>query len=774
MKSTPLAVLFILFFVCVVGTAGAHAQACTLGGGSTPWTNLLCPSRAIDWKNAGLPASFPDGETTPNPWTPPTRVACTTAQAGITVPVASGTPFSSIVTAMNNCSAANTSGSYLQLASGSFTLGSTAYLNTAPYVTLRGNGPMNTTLTMSAALQLGQFGTRGGGTVSASPAAGTTSVTLTSVTGTAPTVGNMAWFNQCDTGWSGSTNVSNGYNTCGTGAHTDNGGLFVCGGTTLCNSAGTGSGAQNGPVSQYQYVHITSVTNNGGGSYTIGFTPGLYMSNWSTSNTVSMYWQLQSSIGYGIGIEDMTIVMTAGDIQGPVYASWIKGVRFIGASSASHQLLWPDGGKNNLVFNNYLYSMTPSSPTTAVPAVDAYEGSDDLYLNNISEMDIFTEGAGSEADKVVAYNFNRNNGGAGGYSFGSMTYNHDNYQSGVAFVLSEGDQGDGWNDDDTWGTADLDTTFRNWFACTSLPFNYTSVEGLGISVDSFHRFDNAVANVLDGSGQCTTYEGSAYGGQIFRLNYQGTDSLTSSSFMRWLNYDTVNGSVQKNSSEVPTSLSGNAAPFENAVPGSSVTAPASFFMDSIGFYPSGGTGLSWWKVCNSSFNASTGSCGGTTTTPPFPTCGPDVTGGNEVNGYCYDNPAQIAAKSLPVDTTYQNSYTITGSSWSNSSGTCSPAAAPCEILTISGAAAGTRFIGPFQISGGNCATSGAGTATGAEVYMTYATTTAITYSLASNPGSCTGTMLWPDVRQFDERVYEIDPSEGTGPNPPSGLTAAVQ
>jgi hypothetical protein len=60
------------------------------------------------------------------------------------------------------------------------------------------------------------------------------------------------------------------------------------------------------------------------------------------------------------------------------------------------------------------------------------------------------------------------------------------------------------------------------------------------------------------------------------------------------------------------------------------------------------------------------------------------------------------------------------------------------------------------------------------VYMTYATTTAITYSLASNPGSCTGTMLWPDVRQFDERVYEIDPSEGTGPNPPSGLTAAVQ
>jgi len=751
----------IFIVVAIFFSTAGFGQACTLGSGTAPWKNLICPSRAIDWGAAGLPATFPDGETTANPWAPPTRPACTTAQAGITVPVASGTSFASILTAMNNCSAANTSGSYLLLASGSFSIGTTEFLNTAPYVTLRGAGAMNTTLTLTASLQFGQGGGKGGGTVSTSPASGTTSVTLTSVSGTTPTVGNIGWFNQCDTGYSGSTSASNGYNTCTTGSYSDNGGLFVCGGNTICNSNGSGSGG-GGQTSQFQYVNITSVTNNGGGSYTIGFSPGLYLNNWSTSNTASMYWQQQSDVGYGIGLEDMTIVFSGGgniDIQGPAYASWIKGNRFIGAT-ANRQILWPDFGKNDLVFNNYFFTMTPATPTSSVSAMQAVEGSDDLFLNNIEEFAILVEGAGSQLGDVIAYNFNRNNNNQN--PFPSAPYQHDSQASGVALNLLEGNQGDGTDDDDTWGTGDVNTWFRNWYACDSIPFTFGLVKGIAIQVDAFHRFDNAIANVLGGTGQCTSYSGTS-NGNIFILNKQGTDALASSSFMRWLNYDSVNASVQKNSAEVPTSMSGNAAPFENAVPSNGTTAPASFFMDSMGFFPSGGTGLSWWKVCNAGFNASTGVCGGTTSTPPFPTCGPDVTGGNEVSGYCYDNPASIAWQTLPIDTTQQNSYTITGGSWSNSSGTCSPAPAPCEILTVSGISTiytDARLMGDFQINGGNCATSGAGTATGAKVQMTYATTTTVTYSLASNPGACTGTMLWPDVRQFDERVYETDSSSG--------------
>src|SRR5208282_6210085 len=84
------------------------------------WSGILSTSRAIDWGHSGLQATFPDGETTPNPWTPPTRPACTSAQAGITVPVASGTAMTTVATALTSCATANPTGSYLLLGSGTF------------------------------------------------------------------------------------------------------------------------------------------------------------------------------------------------------------------------------------------------------------------------------------------------------------------------------------------------------------------------------------------------------------------------------------------------------------------------------------------------------------------------------------------------------------------------------------------------------------------------------------------------------------------------------
>jgi hypothetical protein len=767
MKRNLSAALFILFFVCTVGTVRAHAQACTLDSGSAPWSSLLCPSRAIDWKNAGLPATFPDGETTPNPWTPPTRPACTSAQAGITVPVAAGTSSSAIATAMNNCSTANPTGSYLLLAPGAFTMSAYTYLNTAPYVTLRGSGAMSTTITFSGtmALQVGQSGGYGGGTLSASPAAGTASVTITSVSGT-PVVGNLAWFNQCDTGWSGSSGTSQGYNNCGSGSYSDNGAIFVCGGTTTCNSNGSGSGG-GGRTSQFQYVLITSVANNGGGSYTIGFTPGLYLPNWSTSNTASLYWQSKSNNGYGVGIEDMTIVFANGAneqvLLGPAYASWVKGVRFIGAAANRELLI--STCKSCLVFNNYFFGMTPSNPSTNSTTISMVNASDTLILNNASDQALFLEGAGSLVGNVIAYTYAHN---VTNSYVQTASYQHDNVASGVALLLNEGNQTNEIDDDDTWGTGDLNTAFRNQTSCTDQPYIFSSVTGNAISVDSFHRFDNVIGNALGGSSQCTAYKGGSNGSEI-RLDSQGRDSLTTSSAMIWGNYDAVGGTNQFNSSEVPTSLSGNAASFENPVP-SSHSLPASFFMDSMGFYPSGGTGLSWWKVCTSWTTFPT-SCAGTQT-QPFPTAGPDVTGGNNLNGYAYDNPAALAWKTLPTDTTRQNSYTVTASSWSGGT----------ETLTVSGLPSGTHVMGGFQLSGasGSCVPSTGVSSTAAyrtdnEILLTGATSTQISYALASNPGSnaCTGTMRWPDVRQFDERVFATDPTGGSGPIPPTGLTATV-
>ena len=97
-------------------------------------------------------------------------------------------------------------------------------------------------------------------------------------------------------------------------------------------------------------------------------------------------------------------------------------------------------------------------------------------------------------------------------------------------------------------------------------------------------------------------------------------------------------------------------------------------MDSATSHQDGGTGLSWWKVCTSWTTFPT-SCSASQT-KPFPTAGPDITGGPYVagTGSAYDIPAAIAYENLPIDTTYQNSYTVTGSSWS--SGT--------ETLTVTG------------------------------------------------------------------------------------------
>lgn len=186
---------------------------------------------------------------------------------------------------------------------------------------------------------------------------------------------------------------------------------------------------------------------------------------------------------------------------------------------------------------------------------------------------------------------------------------------------------------------------------------------------------------------------------------------------------------------------GTASPYLNAVP-SSTTLPASFFI-------SGGT-PSWWTVCTNYPTCSA------TATEPFPPFGPDKTGGtNQYNtsGFAFHAPTYDAWLNLPIDTTCSNcstAFSITGSSWSGGT----------ETLTVSGLNASYYYSGGFQISGGTCG----GTA---EHLMTSSNTTTIQYAAASNPGSCTGgSMLYPDVRTFNESIYGATPSPPTAPQIP--------
>src|ERR1700733_8139664 len=81
------------------------------------WSGILAPSRAVDWSKAGLPATLPDGETTPNPWTPPTRTQCSTSQCNT---VSAGSVTAATINAAVSSAPA---GTYVLIPSGNFAVG---------------------------------------------------------------------------------------------------------------------------------------------------------------------------------------------------------------------------------------------------------------------------------------------------------------------------------------------------------------------------------------------------------------------------------------------------------------------------------------------------------------------------------------------------------------------------------------------------------------------------------------------------------------------------
>jgi len=755
------------------------------------WSGILAPSRAIDWTHAGLPSSIVYGsggsacngtttncvETITNPYTPPTRVQC-----GSTI---TPTNSSSDVTNINNAIAACMPGSYVLLGGNGtvpFAISSNIVLRTNG-VSLRGSGPQNTILNVTGTNTIFQFGVCCGGGFYGELSAtsylpGTTSVTITSTSGT-PTVGNVAWFNQCDTGWTGSGTTTLASASCTSGSYSDPGTLWICGiDYTVCTFDNAPGGNHN---YERQNVLITAVTNKGGGSYTVTFTPGLYMPNWSSNNNAMLFSTDPSYISFGAGLEDMTISLSYNTGEqigfGDTYGSWVKGIRLLGYPT--NQAIGI-GALQGLVFNNYIFGENYNNLGTAAsePVVRSGDTST-LILNNIITGGNCIWGDGQVVGEVLAYNYCRDSSTP--YYIAPMGLNHLPYQS---FLLDEGNEGPELHDDDTHGTNDLDTYFRNYFSGWDPP--YYTLNPWAVDIDPYQRFDNVIGNAIGGA-LSTAYQGtsSSVGNEYV---IPTTDALSVASLMRWGNCDVVNAGCRFVSSEVPSNLSSypNATGFQNSVP-SNNNLPCSFFLTGSAFttspctiFSNGGTGLSWWKVCTTWTTFPT-SCSATQT-QPFPPTGPEQSAGPYVDGHAYDNAAVIAYKYLPIDTSLQNSFTITASTWSNSPSTCaivsggpSSGTAPCEILTVSLSSinngSAEHIMGGFQLSGVNSACIPSGLPPNNEILMTGSNTTEIAYSLATNPGvSCTGTMLFPDVRQFDESVYQ---SDGDPPAPPTGLTAVV-
>jgi hypothetical protein len=272
------------------------------------------------------------------------------------------------------------------------------------------------------------------------------------------------------------------------------------------------------------------------------------------------------------------------------------------------------------------------------------------------------------------------------------------------------------------------------------------------------RYFNVIGNVLGQSGVQTVYNlnpasptspGGNTAFSIYAIGWAGpvatlasdvaptNDVFSVTSFYRWGNYDTVNAAVQWNPAEVPSALSDTTgSPSIYAVPvPASQSLPPSFFMSAQ---------PSWWATPWG--------------TPPWPANGPDVTGGNiaGVGGHANSLPAALCYTNAPVDTSYQQSYSVTGATWA--SGTVKLAVGVGSIsegeITVSGVNP-AGYNGTFQI--------------------TASTSSSVSYSLASNPGAYVsgGMLQYPNIRLFSAANCYGQSTSTTKPQPPTAVSGIV-
>jgi len=761
-----------------------------------PWSGVLSPGRALDYTTRGLPACIPYGtggagvlscapvsngaacngtsnpgrncvEVIPNPYTPPTRVQAASVTCANN---------STDAAAINNALSAAYPGSYVLVGG---TCSVTSNINMQNGVTLRGNGgPMNASLNFSGGAGVSySLAFSRSGALSGSPAGGASQITITggndSGAGMPGTVARLSQCNTGYTGWHGCSTVS--------GSTSDNGGIFLSESSPWVTNPG------NDKAGQVQSLFVTSVSGNCTSNCNVTFGSSLSMPNWSSAMDAHLEWGSAPTVG--AGLEDFTLTGSGVGVNG--YGSWIKGNRFIGVGSLSKV-----SGLHNLLMSNYFSGQTKTSLNGFDnESVSRTWDTSSALINNIVIGSEGIWGDGWLTSEALLYNYSRYDQVSN--FMNKITNNHG--PGAESFTYSEGNQIPRFHGDNNHDTNYFDVAFRNHFSGTDGPL-YPIHKG-PVLVEAFQRFFSFIGNALGDSSppsnESFSYQGGGCSGSACNIwgftTWPVNDPLTLASSMRWGNCDTVTGTCRFLASEVPTSAVMPAATYPNAVAWQN-PAPANnnlpcslYFQTSSGacsIKPNGGTGLPFWKVVKTWNTFPTSPA--TTQTQPYPPIGPDQSGGLYVNGHAYDIPAAVAYKSLPIDIAQQGSFSIAGSSWSATACTGSAAgytntiAGPCETLTINvpaGIGNGAyHLVGGFQLSGLNAAclpTSGpsyTGRPDGELLLLGAAgvssTQVNVVYSLGSgspdngSSNQCTGggsgAFKWPDIRQFDQRVYMAD------------------
>ena len=627
LRIRSLSFMFFSILICLSSTAR----------GQQPWSGILTTSRAgANWPSAG--ATIPTG-TIPN---------CATQPSGNT-PAAISAAFAADAGGSSYCQINIPAGTYN--VSGTINLSyagkANVVLNGAganqTFFVWTGTGFTNCNGLAPTALCIwnGDSSTNGGNCcnfanssqISSGYSQGSTTLNLSNVSNLK--VGSQIQIAQADPG-------------------SDNGNAFFCESSGFNGSCGqTGSSSSpflNGTsFSQTQLVTVASCgASSFGASCTnnaVTITPAIFAPNWASGQNPTAWWSNTMPL-YNVGVQNLSLDVS-GITQNGILTemhdnanTWMLNVRQINSdvqnvAARNHVLVWQSS--HVTIANSYFYGANPNANGYGI---DWSAGtSDSLAYNNITQH--MPSGLMMETSigNVFAYNYDVDN------YFGSNWQQCDEFhhQAGDYYNLFEGNVGVCITEDDLHGTMFANTFYRNRLSGYDPATEGGARESntMAVQIAAYARYSNLVANVLGTSGYHKTYMngassttscGSGNVAMIYMFGYSdqngaefsascigapfsiNNDLSVASSTMLWGNYDTVNGSVQENSSETASN-----APVYPGLASPATTFPASFYLSAQ---------PTWWAFPNGS-------------AAPWPAIGPDITGGNisGVGGHAWLNPA---------------------------------------------------------------------------------------------------------------------------------------
>ena len=448
------------------------------------------------------------------------------------------------------------------------------------------------------------------------------------------------------------------------------------------------------------------------------------MPNWRASQSPGAWWGNGDLPITGSGVENLSIDSSGVHSGGGIITlagttkCWVKGVRTM-FEADSHIKLWY-GNLFNTIRDNYMYGSQCHGGTCSQSyGINTYTGSANLFENNICDSVATCFQMENQQGSVYGYNYaiNEINTAGPGWMLGHFSA----HAPGNMYVLWEGNEVTSSILDDIHGPADFITEFRNRISGwqPGIPAYYPSIP---IENIAWSRYTNAVGNVLGTSGLNTRYTSITGDGSdatetcmhsIFALGWSGycnnypeppspgngcsasntcpwPDPLVATTFLRWGNWDTANGSTQWNPSEVPSAL----PIYANPVPASQ-TLPSSFYL--------AGKPI-WWPA-----------------SIPFPPTGPDVSGGDVLNvgGHAYHIPAETCWKTTTFDPAYVSATPGATASWSSGVATVNVGTIPADLLPA--AAFTVTGMNPAGYNCNNC-------------IILSNTATTLSYAVATDPG----------------------------------------